>query len=80
MPLYLPELFPTSVGATGSGIAYSVGCFATAISVFVAGTLVAGVGGDFSKIGAATGLICALGMIAIWWAPDTSRKDLGDGA
>jgi MFS family permease len=80
LPLYLPELFPTSVRATGSGIAYNVGRFATAIGVFVAGTLVAGFGGDFSKIGAATGLIYALGMIAVWWAPDTSRKELGEGA
>jgi MFS family permease len=73
LPLYLPELFPTTVRATGSGIAYNVGRFATAFGVFVAGTLVAGLAGDFSKVGAATGLIYALGMIVIWWAPDTAK-------
>ncbi|MBP7937357.1 MAG: MFS transporter [Phycisphaerae bacterium] len=73
LPLYLPELFPTTVRATGSGIAYNVGRFATAFGVFMAGTLVAGFGGDFSKVGAATGLIYALGMIVIWWAPDVAR-------
>jgi MFS family permease len=78
LPLYLPELFPTSVRATGSGIAYNVGRFATALGVFVAGTLVASFGGDFSKIGAATGLIYALGMVAIWWAPDTAAPDVVD--
>lgn len=43
------------------------------------GPAVAGFGGHFSRIAAATGLIYALGMIAIWWAPDTSRKELGEG-
>ena len=38
LPLYLPELFPTRVRATGSGIAYNVGRFATAGGVFVTGT------------------------------------------
>ena len=33
LPLYLPELFPTRVRAAGSGIAYNVGRFATAVGV-----------------------------------------------
>lgn len=76
LPLYLPELFPTKVRATGSGIAYNTGRFATAGGVFAAGTLVVWFGGDFAKVGAVMGLIYALGMIAIWWAPETSNKDL----
>jgi len=78
LPLYLPELFPTNVRATGSGIAYNVGRFATAGGVFAAGTLVIWFGGDFAKVGAVMGLIYSLGMIAIWWAPETSNKDLPD--
>ena len=66
------------VRATGSGIAYNVGRFATAVGVFMAGTLVAWFGGDFAKVGAVTGLIYALGMVAIWWAPDTTGKQLQD--
>ncbi len=76
LPLYLPELFPTKVRATGSGIAYNTGRFATAGGVFAAGTLVVWFGGDFAKVGAVMGLIYALGMVAIWWAPETSNKDL----
>ena len=72
LPLYLPELFPTRVRATGSGIAFNVGRFATAIGVFVAGRLVAAFNGDFARVGAVTGLIYALGMLVIWWAPDTT--------
>jgi MFS family permease len=76
LPLYLPELFPTKVRATGSGIAYNTGRFATAGGVFAAGTLAVWFGGDFAKVGAVMGLIYALGMAAIWWAPETSNRDL----
>jgi SHS family sialic acid transporter-like MFS transporter len=78
LPLYLPELFPTKVRATGSGVAYNVGRFATAGGVFAAGTLVTWFGGDFAKVGAVMGLIYALGMVVIWWAPETSNRDLPD--
>ncbi|MBI3875655.1 MAG: MFS transporter, partial [Verrucomicrobia bacterium] len=73
LPLYLPEMFPTHVRATGSGIAYNVGRFATAGGVLVAGALAAAFGGDFAKVGAVTGLIYALGMIVVWWTPDAVR-------
>jgi SHS family sialic acid transporter-like MFS transporter len=76
LPLYLPELFPTRVRATGSGIAYNVGRFATAAGLFFAGTLVAFFGGDYSRVRAVMALIYALGMIVIWFAPDTTNKSL----
>lgn len=78
LPLYLPELFPTHVRAAGSGIAYNVGRFATAVGVFFAGVLFAAVGGSYSRVGSLCGLIYALGLIVIWWAPDTSRRNLQD--
>lgn len=78
LPLYLPELFPTRVRATGAGLSYNVGRFATAVGVFAAGSLVGWFGGDLARVGSVTGLIYALGMVAIWWAPDTSRLDLED--
>ncbi|MEK7752182.1 MAG: MFS transporter, partial [Acidobacteriota bacterium] len=78
LPLYLPELFPTKVRATGSGIAYNVGRFATAGGVLAAGTLVTWFGGDFAKVGAVMSLIYSFGMVAIWWAPETAHRDLPD--
>lgn len=78
LPLYLPELFPTRVRATGSGISYNCGRFATAIGVFFAGALMTLFDGDFAKVGAVTGLIYAFGMVVIWWAPDTTGKSLDD--
>jgi MFS transporter, SHS family, sialic acid transporter len=76
LPLYLPELFPTHVRAAGSGIAYNVGRFATAVGVFFAGVLFSAVGGSYPRVGSLCGLIYALGLIVIWWAPDTSTRKL----
>jgi MFS family permease len=78
LPLYLPELFPTHVRAAGSGIAYNVGRFATAAGVLLAGALFAAMGGSYPKVGATCGLIYLLGLMAIWWAPDTTGKALDD--
>ena len=76
LPLYLPELFPTRVRAAGSGIAYNVGRFATALGVMAAGALFTAMGGSYPRVGATCGLIYLLGLIVIWWAPDTTGKDL----
>ena len=76
LPLYLPELFPTRVRATGSGVAYNSGRFVTAMLVFAAAGLVGLFKGDYAKVGSVCALVYALGMIAIRWAPDTTDKDL----
>jgi MFS family permease len=78
LPLYLPELFPTRVRAAGSGIAYNIGRFATAVGVFAAGALFTLGGGSYPKVGATCGLIYAFGIIAIWIAPDTTGRGLED--
>jgi SHS family sialic acid transporter-like MFS transporter len=76
LPLYLPELFPTHVRATGSGISYNVGRFATAGGVLAAGVVFTALGGSYPAVGTAAAVIYGLGMVAIWWAPDTTRKSL----
>ena len=42
----------------------------------MAGVLFAAMGGSYPKVGATCGLIYLLGLIVIWWAPDTSKKNL----
>jgi MFS family permease len=79
LPLYLPELFPTRVRAAGTGLAFNSGRFITAVGVFVAGALFTALDGSYSKVGAITALAYALGLIVIWWAPDTSKKSLDEG-
>jgi hypothetical protein len=76
LPLYLPEIFPTRVRATGTGISYNSGRFLTAAGVMAAGLLIQLFHGDYAKVGAVTGLVYALGVLVIWWAPETKGKDL----
>ena len=77
LPLYLPELFPTHVRATGSGISYNVGRFATAAGVLAAGVVFTALGGSYPAVGTAAALIYGLGVFAIWFAPETSKQSLG---
>lgn len=76
LPLYLPELFPTHVRATGSGISYNVGRFATAGGVLAAGFFFTMFGGSYPAVGAAAAMIYGLGIFVIWFAPDTGKKSL----
>lgn len=78
LPLYLPELFPTHVRATGSGLAMNSGRFATSVGVFLSGAAFLLMGGSYPAVGAVGALIYALGMIAIWFAPDTTGKTMDD--
>lgn len=77
LPLYLPELFPTHVRATGAGVSMNIGRFATAGGVLAAGALFAWFGGDYAMLGGACALIYAAGMLVIWWAPATDERELG---
>ncbi len=76
LALYLPELFPAHVRATGSGLAYNSGRFATAAGVLLTGFLFTVLGGNYATIGSLCALIYALGIVVIWWAPDTTEKSL----
>lgn len=78
LPLCLPELFPTRVRASGAGMSYNSGRFLVAGGVLLAGALTEFFGGDFAKAGAIMGTIYGLGMVVIWFAPDTTGKKLED--
>jgi len=78
LPLFLPELFPTHVRATGSGLSYNVGRFATAGGVLAAGFVFTAFDGSYPSVGAAAALIYGLGIFAIRFAPDTGRKSMSD--
>ena len=77
LPLYLPELFPTHVRATGTGIAYNTGRFATAFGVLAAGALFTLLDASYPRVGAICGSIYALGAIVMIWVPnDRDEKSL----
>jgi MFS family permease len=76
LPLYLPELFPTRIRATGEGFCFNVGRIISAGGVLVTGQLVALFGGDYAKASAAMGAIYLIGLVLIWFAPETQGCDL----
>lgn len=76
MPLFLPELFPTHVRATGSGVSFNFGRIFSALGVAGTGQLMQVFDGDYARVGQVTCLIYVLGMIVILFAPDTSQTEL----
>jgi MFS family permease len=76
LPLYLPELYPIRVRATGAGLAMNIGRFATAGGVLAAGWLFSFFESDYSAIGAACALIYAVGMLIVVFAPKTNSESV----
>ncbi|MHB1033245.1 MAG: MFS transporter [Pirellulales bacterium] len=75
LPLYLPELFPTRVRATGQGLGFNFGRILAAGGVLGTGQLV-GLFGGYEKAGAAISLVYLIGLVVIWFAPETNGKPL----
>jgi SHS family sialic acid transporter-like MFS transporter len=73
LPLYLPELFPTRVRSTGTGVTFNSGRVLAAASVLGAGALMQAFAGDYARVGSFTGLVYVLGMIVVCFAPDTTK-------
>jgi MFS family permease len=78
LPLYLPELFPTRVRATGQGLAFNFGRILAALGAWQMGSLMAFFDKSYSKAGATIALIYIAGAIIIWFAPETKDQPLPD--
>ena len=76
LPLYLPELFPTRVRATGQGLAFNSGRILAAVGALQMGSLMQTFDGSYAKAGAVITLIYVVGLGLIWLAPETKGKPL----
>ncbi len=76
LPLYLPELFPTRVRATGQGLSYNFGRILAAAGVLVMPMLMQAFEGSYAKAGATLTLVYIVGLGLIWFAPETKGKPL----
>ena len=78
LPLYLPELFPTRVRATGTGVTFNWGRILTAVGVLLGGQLMKTYDLNYPRVCQWTCLFYGLGMVVIFFAPDTSKRGLED--
>jgi MFS transporter, SHS family, sialic acid transporter len=76
LPLYLPELFPTSVRATGQGFGYNFGRVLAAIGALQTGNLMGLFGGDYAIACSMMSGIYIVGLLVIQFAPETRGKPL----
>ena len=76
-PIYLPELYPTRLRATGAGFCFNAGRMLASASPFVTGSLVAALG-SFNKAASIIALIYLLGLAVLPFAPETKGKPLPD--
>jgi MFS family permease len=79
--IYFPELFPTSLRATGTSFCYNFGRFVTASGAFIQGYYALNHASDKSvdtlrSIGTWTALVYLLGLLALPFAPETKGKPL----
>ncbi|MHB8899131.1 MAG: MFS transporter [Thermoguttaceae bacterium] len=76
-PLYLPELFPTRVRATGQGVSFNSGRILAAVGALSTGQMMKyWFDGSYPKACATLTLVYIIGMIVIWFAPETKGKPL----
>ncbi len=74
-PFYLPELFRTRIRATSQGFAFNFGRILAAIGTLQAANLERGLGG-FARAGAVLAFIYFIGVIIIWFGPETKGREL----
>jgi len=89
LPLYLPELFNTNVRATGQGFGFNFGRILAAVGSFQLGALVShfehgvslgplNLAGGYPAACSILSLVYVIGMILIWFAPETKGRPLPD--
>ena len=73
--IYLPELYPTRLRATGAGFCFNIGRLLASAGPFVTGYLVATLG-SFSLAVCAVAVIYLLGLLILPFAPETKGQPL----
>ena len=74
-PIYLPELYPTRLRATGAGFCFNAGRILASASPFLTGWLVTAMG-TFGRAASTVALIYLVGLIVLIFARETKGKAL----
>ncbi len=76
LPLYLPELFPTRIRATGQGFAFNFGRILAAGGALGSGSLLKLFEDDYARMCSIISLVYLVGMVLIWFCPETKGQPL----
>ena len=74
-PIYLPELYPTRIRATGAGFCFNIGRVLASTGPFVTGCLVIMLG-SFGRAASAVAGIYLVGLLILPFAPETNGQPL----
>ncbi len=74
-PIYLPELYPTRLRATGAGFCFNAGRVFASVGPFLTGWLTTTMGSVGYAV-STVGLIYAVGLMVLPFAPETRGKPL----
>lgn len=74
--IFVPELFPTRLRATGTGFCFNVGRVAAALGVIYSSELIRLFAGDYAQAAQTVSYILILGVLVAFWAPETKGKPL----
>jgi MFS family permease len=77
LPLFLPELFPTHLRASGEGLTFNAGRTLSAAGVLVAGELSHMLGGP-DRASLLMSLIFVVGLVLVPFIPETRGQELPD--
>ena len=75
-PLYLPELFPTAVRATGQGFSYNFGRIIAAVGGLQTANLMKFFHNSFPNAASVMAGIYLVGIVLIWFGPETKGQPL----
>jgi MFS family permease len=74
-PIYLPELFPTRIRATGAGFCFNAGRVLAAAGPFLTGILVLYLG-TIARAASSIAVIYLFGLVTLIWARETKEEAL----
>lgn len=75
MPVWLPELYPTHMRATGAAFVFNAARFVAFLGPLLAGATISVLGG-YGVAATAIGLIYILGLVAAPFTPETKGAEL----
>ena len=75
MAIWLPELYPTSVRATGIALVFNASRLLACLGPLVAGSLIVALGG-FGATATTVGSVYLLGLAVVWLCPETRGQPL----